>query len=133
VPRGSGRKGYVFSEVSTPARALHFDVLLHEEVYPGARPQLHLYDTALDGVADVNDATRDCDRLDLAEEVEDLEVAPTRLGAPGAPRYRPLLEHVFERTGWDARRFRGHRVRMDYPLYGLQVALAFDPPEAPLG
>ncbi len=131
VPAESGRKGYVFSEVSTPARALHFDVLVHEEVYPGAKPALHLYDTALDGVADVNDPTRDCDRLDLAEGVEDLDLAPARLGAPGAPRYRGLLAHVFERTGWDARRFRGHRVRIDYPLYGLQVALAFDPPAPP--
>jgi len=131
VPPELGRRGYVFSEISTPARGLVFDVLVHTEVYPGAEPELAIYDTALNGVADVNDRSRDVDRLDLLEMITHLGTGPARLRAAGAPRYADLLRHVFARTGWDASRFRGYRVRIDYPLYGSQVALSFAPPAPP--
>ena len=32
--------------------------------------------------------------------------------------------------GWDDRAFRGYRCAIDYPVYGSQVSLAFDPPAA---
>ena len=131
VPKELGRRGYVFSEVSTPARHLIFDVLVHLDVYPGSEPELAIYDTALNGAADVNDRTRDVDRLDLLETVVPLGTGPARLRAAGAPRYADLLRHVFERTRWDSSRFRGYRVEIDYPLYGSQVALSFDPPSPP--
>lgn len=131
VPRGSGRKGYFFAEVNIPCSALQFDVLLHHELYPGREPELVIYDTAFQGVASVNDRARDIDRLDLLETVDSLggpPVAP-RLRSADVPRYAELIQHAATAAGFDLARFRGHRTRIDYPLYGSQVTMAFEAEE----
>jgi hypothetical protein len=129
MPRspGSDRKGYVFAEIATPTRALIFDTLVHESVYPGAFPELHVYDTSLEGVADVNDPARDIDRLDMSENVQHLGTGLNAVRSTDVPDYIPLLEHVHERMGWDPSEFHVWRCRIEYPLHGAQVAMAFDP------
>ncbi len=133
VPKGSGRKGYFFAEVSTPVKSLLFDAYLHKDVYPAAPPELHIYDTVLEGVASVNDRSRDIDRLDLAERIEDLGPCNLRSGgfarAADVPNYTMLLRDVFTRLEWSPDEFRGHRCRIEYPIYGSQVAMAFTAPE----
>ena len=121
----------MFAEISTPAKALLFDALLHEDVYAGQSPDLFLYDTAFDGVASVNDRSRDIDRLDLAESVQDLGRGLPAFRTSVVPRYVEMLQLVFDRMGWDDAAFRGHRCRIDYPVYGSQVTMAFTPPSAP--
>jgi hypothetical protein len=128
VARGSNRKGYVFAEVNTPVKTLHFDVLLHTNVYPGSDASLSIYDTVLDGVADVNDPARDIDRLDLNETVQPLGVGTTRFRTAAVPIYADLLRTVCEKLRWNGEEFRGYRCRIEYPIYGSQVAIAFDPP-----
>ena len=125
---GPARKRYVFAEISTPSKALHFDALVHEDVYTGSDPSLRIYDTAFEGVADVNDPAREIDRLDLLESIEPLGLGLSRRRAAGVPRYSELLLAVCARMSWDPSRFRGHRCRIDYPLYGSQVAMLFDAP-----
>jgi hypothetical protein len=44
------------------------------------------------------------------------------------PRHVQLLRHVFTSMGWDDSKFRGYRCSIDYPVYGSQVSMAFDPP-----
>ncbi|QDU65932.1 hypothetical protein [Engelhardtia mirabilis] len=129
VPTGSGRRGYVFAECTTPSRVLSFDVLVHADLYPDQAPRLDIYDTAGEGVASPNSPERDADRLDLAEQVEELGQGLDRVRARDIPDYAGLLRHVFARTGWDAAQFRGYRVRVDYPVYGSQVTLSFAAPE----
>ena len=93
VPRELGRKGYVFAEIGLPSRVLLFDVLVHDDVYPRSDPNLVIYDTVLDGVADVNDPSRDLDRLDLLESITPIGRgtthvrggAETRRGESGFP------------------------------------------------
>jgi hypothetical protein len=131
VPVEKQRKGYVFAEVSTPTRTLLFDVLVHEDVYPDSDPSLYIYDTALEGVADINDRSRDIDRVDMAESIQSLGRGPSPFRAPDIPNYSELIRHVLGRMGWDGEAFRGYRCRIDYPLYGSQVAMAFDPPSGP--
>ena len=130
VPRGSGKKGYVFADVGLPSRELLFDVLVHEDVFPGSDASLRIYDTGLAGVADVNDPVRDVDRLNMAETLRPLTGALGTFRAEGVPSYGELVRHVFERMGWDGERFRGYRVRVEYPLLAGQYAALFDPPEA---
>jgi hypothetical protein len=127
VPRGSGRRGYFFAEVNIPCVVLQFDVLVHADLYPGAAPELMLYDTAFHGVASVNDRARDIDRLDLHEVVETLGGPPVlpRLRSPDVPRYAELVAHAAGAAGFDLAAFRGYRTRIDYPLYGSQVTMAF--------
>ncbi len=121
----AGRRGYVFAEVSTPCSTLLFDVLVHEDVYAGATPALELYDTAFDGVVDVNDPARAVDRLDAAETLQAITGGPPALRVPDVPNHVELLRHVFESMGWQSDAFRAYRSRIEYPLYGSQVVVAF--------
>lgn len=129
VPAGSGRKAYVFAETSTPAKMMQFDVFVHEDVYPGSNPSVRVYDTAFEGIADVNDPARDIDQLDVVETAEPLGEGLARFRSSEVPRYSRMIRTAFESLHWDAERFRGYRCRIDYPIYGSQVALLFDPPE----
>ena len=128
VPRGSNRKGYLFAEVSLPAVRLQFDVFVHDDVYPGSDPRLLIYDTAIDGVADVNDPARDIDRLELQESIDSLGRSFTAARSKDLPRYPELLRLVTARMQWDPAKFRAFRCAIEYPLYGTQVVMAFDPP-----
>lgn len=129
VPVGSARRGYVFADVKVPAKKLYLDVFVHRDVYPQSEPELVLYDTTIDGVASVNDRSRDIDRLDLYETVQPLGTGVGKADIADVPRWIELLGHVLTKLGWDAQDFRGYRVEIDYPIYGSQVVLAFAVPE----
>lgn len=116
----------LFVAPSVPVKQLVFDLLLHENAYPGANPELLLYDTAVDGMASVNDAARDADRLDAIESVTMLGRGRSNLGVQEMPRYAAMIDHVCTKVGWDAAKFRGYRCRIQYPMHGLQACLAFD-------
>ena len=126
---GHNRRTSYYAQIRTPVLTLHFDVLVHENVYPGSDPTLTIYDTSVDGTADINDPARDVDRYDLVESVQHLGVGITKFRNTDVPTYASLIHHVTARTGWDGRRFRGYRCRVECPVYGSQVVLAFDVPE----
>jgi len=126
VPAGSGRRGYVFATISIPVRTLLFDVVVHESIYCGRDPQLLLYDTAVDGVASVNDRSRDISRLDLQEFVKSLGRGAGALRSERVPNYLEMVRRVFASLKWDDASFRTYRCEIDYPLYGEQVVMAFD-------
>jgi len=134
VPAERKRKRHVFAEVTTPSKLLIFDALCHEDVFGGADPALYIYDTAFEGIADVNDPRRDIDRLDLAESIKPMGRGISKFRAGEVPWYSDLLRLVCSKLGWDGDRFRAWRTRIDYPIYGSQVAIAFDtisPPARP--
>lgn len=126
IPADEARKRYVFAEVSPPSKLLLFDTLLHQDLATDPDPSLHIYDTAFEGVADINDAARDIDRMDSRETVQHMGRGISRLAAPEFPQYKRLLQTVFEKLHWNSDEFRTYRCRIDYPLYGSQVALAWD-------
>lgn len=130
-PGSQPRLSHVFAESSTPARTLVFDLMVHEDLYPGQDPGLFLYDTTFEGVADVNDPARDLDRLDLPESVEALGPGPAALAIEEMPRYGELIGRICGQLAWEPRRLRTFRCRIEYPPYGAQVVLAFDVPELP--
>jgi len=129
VPAGSGRRAWFYADVNIPAKKLVLDVVVHRDVYPGAAPELLLYDTASKGIADVNDRSRDPDRLDLFEQVVTLEGGLAEAGLREFEPHGRLLAHVLERRGLAAEDFAVHRVAIDYPLHGMQAAVAFAAPE----
>ncbi len=126
---GHNRRTSYYAQIRTPVQTLHFDVLVHEDVYAGADPALTIYDTSVDGTADINDPARDVDRYDLLESVQNLGVGINRFRNTDLPMYARLISHVCSKTGWDGGRFRGYRCRIECPVYGSQVVLAFDVPE----
>ena len=117
------------SMITTPVATLVFDVLLHEDVFPGQDPSLRVYDTALAGVVDVNDAARDIDRLDVSESVEFLGWDAVSFRASEVPHYTQIIAHVCEKLGWDSRKFRGYCCRAQYPVYSSQISMVFEPPK----
>lgn len=128
VPAGSGRQRFFFAETAVPSALLQFDTLVHADLAWGA-PDLLLYDTAYEGTANPNDPTRDLDRLDLAERVERLAASPSSPGpnlrSADVPGYADMMGVIARAVGADLSRFAAYRVRMDYPLYGVQVTQAF--------
>lgn len=131
VPAGRKRKAWFFAEVATPLRTLSFTALVHDDVYPGEDPQLHIYDTVPEGVANVNDPSRDIDRTEHTESVQRLEGGAAAMRDSGVHRYGDMVAHVLDRTGWSPGAFRAYRCRVEFPIYGSQVVMAFDPPPPP--
>jgi hypothetical protein len=131
VPRQERRKRHLFAEVMTPSKVLLFDALLCEDVLCGAEPGLFIYDTAFDGIADVNDPARNIDRMNLCESIQPLGSGISKFRTAEVPRYAELLRYVCAKLDWDGRQFRGYRCRIDYPIYGTQVSMAFDAPAGP--
>lgn len=127
------RKAWASSDINIPSRRLQFDVLVHEDLYPGAHPELLVYDTAINGQADINDRQRDIDRLDLLEQVEHLGKGMDRFASSLVPRSRTLLSEVFETLGYDPSKTRGYRAVSDYPIYGSQYAMCFPTQQRPQG
>ena len=120
----SMRRSYFFAESTPCARALQFDLLVHEDLYPGSTPELLLYDTAFEGVADVNDPARDVDRLDMLESIEPMGQGLARIRSMDVPRYAQLIARVFDALQLEPARFRAYRCRIDYPVYGAQVTMS---------
>lgn len=119
------------AEVHVPVRTLIFDALVHEEIWPGPDPDLRIYDTTVRGTANPNDHSRDIDLLDLAESIQFLGRGTGKCRAVEIPNYIEMLNHVCAKLGWDPSSFRAYRCRIQYPFYGSQVSMAFEPPEAP--
>lgn len=130
LPAASSRKAYFFAEVQSPAQALSFDVLVHNELYTAGEPELRIYDTVLEGVADVNDPARESDRFDLAETIRAMGIGRPAWRSDRVPRYSELVSTVFTRLAWNSDDFRGYRCVIDYPIYGSQVAMVFEPQRA---
>ena len=122
------RKGYFFAEIGTPARSLIFDAFVHRDIYPGRDPSLAMYDTSFEGIANVNDRSRDVDRLDLLESIQPLGQGLSMARTPELPRHVELLESAFQSMNWNPNEFRGYRCRIEFPIYGSQVTMAFDVP-----
>jgi hypothetical protein len=125
VTKGSGRKSYFFADITIPCEVLQFDVLVHEDLYPGQVPELRIYDTSFEGAASPNDPARDMDRIELLESIEPLGQGLARLRSTDVDRYADLIRHVAGRADFDPARLRGYRCRTDYPLYGSQITMVF--------
>lgn len=116
--------------IDIPVKALIVDVLVHEDVWPGVEPELRMYDTAARGIANPTDVSRDMDRIDVLESIQDMGTRMERFRAREVGRYVEMVRFVCEKLGWDSERFRGYRCRVDHPVYGTQVSMIFDPPPA---
>jgi hypothetical protein len=122
-----GRKRGIISPIYIPARLVVLDVLVHDSVWPGRHPELFIHDASFNGLANVNDPSREVDRLDFVESIQRLGHGTGRCRIAEYADYVKLIRHCCETLGWDGEQLRGYRCRMQYPLYGSQLTLAFDP------
>lgn len=113
--------------IDIPVRTLIVDVLVHEDVWRGVEPELRMYDTATRGVANPTDPARDMDRIDVLESIQEMRGKLAGSRTKEVARYIEMVRYVCGKLGWDADRFRGYRCRVEYPIYGTQVSMIFDP------
>ncbi len=114
--------------VDIPVRALIVDVLVHEDVWPGLEPDLRMYDTTGRGVANPMDPSREMDRIDVLESVQAMGTDMSRFRTKDFARYVDMVRFVCKKLGWNTDRFHGYRCRLEYPVYGTQVSMVFEPP-----
>lgn len=126
-----GRKVAVGPAIEVPSRVLLFDVLIHREVWRDAVPDLRIYDTTILGLANPNDSSRDADQLSLREEIEMLGDSMSFCRSDEVPAYTEILRYACTACGWSPDSFRAYRCRVQYPLYGSEFCMLFDPPERP--
>lgn len=118
-----GRRAFVFAEVSTPMRGLCFDLYVHRDLYADQTPELMIHDTSFGGVVNLNDPSREGDRLDLIASIEAMGLGGARVAE--VPRYPELIERIVGSLGHERGSIRGYRARLDYPVYGTQISMAF--------
>lgn len=117
--------------VDVPVKMLIFDALVHDEVFPGAAPELRVYNPGPRGPANPNDPFRDIDRIDVLERAVDLGKSDARFALTEVPHYADMIDRVCAELGFQASRFRVCRVRMPYPVHAFQFVMAFAAPTKP--
>ena len=117
--------------VSNPIQTLIFDLVLHEDIYPGQQPALHVYRAMPYGPVSPLDPSREVDRLNVLMSIQALGQGIGRFRAAENPDYTDMLRFVCEKRGWDGERLRGYRCRVECPIYSSEIVMAFDLPAAP--
>lgn len=117
------------AKVRTPCEVLIFDVLVHEELFRSASPEVFVYGDHRD--IDPHPEARKCDLLALRESVVYLGKGPSVMHTPDVPRYTEMIHYAFDRLGWDEARFDVYRCRVEYPVMPSSVVVRFDLPECP--
>lgn len=118
--------------VRCPTRVLINDTFIRDDVYPGVEP---IVTTHIVGMTPLPASERDpafpLDEVHLKIESGWIDGHMRDIGTGDIPRYPELISDVFRRTGEDPRRYRIHRLRMHYPVYGIGATRWFKLPENP--
>lgn len=115
------------SVIATPARRLHFDVLLHASVWRGAHATLDTFRIVPHGPVDESAVEdRQQERIELGAQLRSLPVTSPAFGASRVDRYGEMIDEVLQRLDVDAEALRGYRCELVYPLYGAQFAVRFE-------
>ena len=120
-----------FAQPPAPVKTLVFDVIIAPGIVSDAAPELFAYAPSYRGGANVNDRTRDIDRVRVPERVEVFAPGQADFELPEAPNYRQMVERMCGKLGTSADRMLVHRVRVPYPPFGYQFVNTFQLPEAP--
>jgi hypothetical protein len=131
IPDERRRKAWASSDINIPSKRMQFDVLVHKDLYNRSFPELRIYDTTINGQADINDPARDVDQLDLLESIENLGEGLSRFGSSLVPNYRKMIDEVCTTLSFDPAMMRGYRCIADYPIYGSQTAMIFSTQDRP--
>jgi hypothetical protein len=120
------RKADLALGVGSPSKALTFDILLHEDIYPGQTPELNVYRTV--GVFNRPGVHRAMDRIEVIESIEPLGQGIEQFGMAENPRYREMLHYICEQRHWDGAALRGFRCHIEFPIYSVELVASFDIP-----
>lgn len=116
-----------------PVTTMVCDVLVFGDIFAGVVPDLHVFNTAVRGVVDVEDQSRAHDRVMAPFRIEDLGLGGGGCPMNECPRYPGMIEALCARTGHDPAMLRTWRLRVAYPIYGFQFVISFAVPDRPAG
>jgi hypothetical protein len=125
------RRIAAFGDPTVPCESLILDMLLHDEVWPDATPELIMYNTTRYEVANPNSLADHVYRLSVTEKIEFLGKGVARFRVAEVGHYVEMIRHVCEKLGWDPERLRGYRCHIRYPIVGASACIVFDPPRPP--
>ena len=122
----------IMSAVSTlPNRRFVFDVLVHEDIWPGVDPVAEAYSIVPHGpVIEQTRLLRTADKLDLGVKTIPLGQNAMSFEHAVIPRHRQALDLLLKSTGLEASTLRGYRLDVQYPLFGVQYGQTFELPES---
>lgn len=118
------------SWLSLPIETLLVDVFVDEELGLYRSPELHLVGR-MHGDGGLQRSQRDSTRLPLSETPRELALGLQGISTPRIPNYGAMVDRVFDRTGWDRRRFRGQRAVLKHPPIPAVALLSTELPDSP--
>lgn len=129
-----------FAQPQTPVKTMVLDILVDTGITTEDEPELYAYAPSVRGGANVNDRSRDFDRVAVPERIERIDPPGNAAGRsrdrfelPDVPNYRQMLTRVAGLVGADIDAMRLLRVRIPYPPFGYQFVSTFRLPDAPPG
>ncbi len=115
-----------------PTRVLINDTFIRDDVYLGVEP---VVTTHIVGMSPLPARERGpgfpLDEVHLTVDTGWITGDLRDIGTGVIPRYPELIAHAFEKMGEDLRRYRIHRLRMNYPVTGIAATRWFKLPENP--
>jgi hypothetical protein len=101
-----------------PCKLLIRDLFIRDDLWVGSEPQLRLEFPAPPGAQrpQPTDPAIRLNQLDFSAPVLSLGRGLRRAATSGSSQHARLLGHVFQEAGLDPERYRGYRVRMQYPV-----------------
>jgi hypothetical protein len=116
--------------VRTPCDTLVFDLLVHEDLFPGDQPEVAVY-SELAGGAPFPAGNRARMPLPIAASVDLIGRGPEAAHSADVPRYAEMIRYALEKLAWDGSRLRVYRVCLEYPPMPTSVVMRFKLPERP--
>lgn len=114
-------RGYWTCSIETPVEWLIFDLIVHESLIPIMPPSVTMYSKLGCGPEVPEPGARRI-KLPTFEEMEDLG-QPAMGQITQVPLHREMISYALENLGWNARKFRGYRATIAYPVIASSVVL----------
>lgn len=128
APRHAAEPGRVYAfgdAVAHACKRLSLTLLLHPAAWPDADFSLHAFDTAIRGLVQYPDPTREPDRIALDASIARTRADADFLRATPVPNYAAILERLMAPRGSGPdESWRAFALDLLYPLYGSQVVIA---------
>jgi hypothetical protein len=112
---------------NTPAELLILDLFIHESFTFAIPPEPILY-SELSASVPYPGRGRERNRLPLNESLHDLGAGPLLLATPEVRRYSPMVQTLFDRTGWVPTEFHAFRMKIAYPVCPSALVLRYKLP-----
>ncbi len=117
----SNEFGECFTDINAPIETALTDVILRDDL----AKDLKLESKLIQGEQSRPLFGRRAVELPCPEQVQALGPVPQAAATPLMPRYKAMLESVFEHLGWDANRFHVMRLEMKYPPVPSKLLVRF--------